>query len=186
MILSYNCSENLPLKYVTVNIYLFEGSDFSYHDSQFIFAQEVYKQANIKLILGKVVNINVKNSDSILGCDFLLEILENNGLELLAVDRVSHSSKSDINAYYVVALTEHGHLDITTSGIRISQNTIVMTAASDGRTLAHEIGHSLLGPGHEVPDSTYLMYYKNFGGTKLSPKEIEKIRLSKLLRNIYR
>lgn len=175
-------SKDLKWKYVTVNTYLFEGSNFSYHDSQFAFAQNVYEQAKIKLVRGKVIKVNLRNSDLILGYDLLLEAVSNES-ELLAINGISSFDRYDINAYYVLALTAYGSLDGTASGIMISENSIVMTSLSNGRTLAHEIGHSLLGPGHEVPDSTYLMYYKNLGGIKLSHKEITRMRRSEMLRN---
>ncbi len=168
--------EKLDTIYIEVVVNVVDSTSTHNINKHLDEANKILKQAGIELVLVKTNNpVNYGNNDSSLTREERDKARDHGREEL---DKACGKGKG-----IKVTLTDTPMEGKTATGVAIHENsTVIVKPRSDnaatGRTIAHEVGHSLTlnYDFYDEANKGRLMYGVTGGGTKLTDDEIKEIR----------
>ncbi|WP_298547904.1 DUF4157 domain-containing protein [uncultured Aquimarina sp.] len=168
-------------KTITLNVVHVKGSSGNVSSAINYANNEVYYQANIKVVKGKEVTLSRFISTALIGSDLVLEEFSS-ATSPTTEERALlplNQKNNQITLFYVKKLSKGSLGENFRPGHGTGLLGTVVSNSGTDNTVSHEMGHMLLDRGtHNVPDDTYLMHATASNPKKLTPEEIKTIRSS--------
>ncbi|MFD2565657.1 eCIS core domain-containing protein [Aquimarina rubra] len=168
-------------KTITLNVVHVKGSSGNISSAINYANNDVYHQANIKVVKGKEITLSRFISIALIGSDLVLEEFSS-ATSPTTEERALlplNQKKNQITLFYVKKLSKGSLGENFRPGHGTGLLGTVVSNSGTDNTVSHEMGHMLLDRGtHNVPDDTYLMHATASNPKKLTPEEIKTIRSS--------